>query len=57
MLSKDDLASFRGLKIIDAEIRESDGRQVLRLRESGGCVLAVTARGDELLVADETSIP
>ena len=54
MLTTDDLPAFRGATIEDAQIRERSGRQVLRLRLSGGAIIAI--EGDGLNVADETSI-
>ena len=55
MLTDDDTRSFKGAHIIDAERVERDGREVLRLQLASGGILAV--EGDDLNVADETSIP
>jgi hypothetical protein len=41
MLSIDDVNSLRGATIAEAEVREHDGRQVLRLHLEGGAILAL----------------
>lgn len=58
MLHSDDLDSFKGATIGDAEIRERPGGgSYLRLHLAGGGVLAISPDGDSLNVADESSIP
>jgi hypothetical protein len=58
MHTDDDLRSLSGVTISDAEIRDQDGGQVLRLHLAGGGILAVSADGSGgLNVADQTSIP
>lgn len=57
MLTTDDLLSLRGTTIADAEIREQDGGQVLRLHLAGGGILAISARADGLNIEDQSSIP
>jgi hypothetical protein len=58
MLSTDNVFSFRGTTIADAEIRERpNGGRYLRLYLAGGGTLAVEADGNDLTVSDETSIP
>ncbi len=54
MLNNDDLPTFRGATIEDAQIRSRNGRQVLRLRLPDGGIIAI--EGDGLNVSDETSI-
>jgi hypothetical protein len=54
MLTSDDRPTFRGASIEDAQIRERNGRQVLRLRLANGGIVAI--EGDGLNVADESSI-
>ena len=54
MLTKDDLDTFRGATIEDAQIRERNGQQLLRLQLANGGIVAI--EGDELNVSDETSI-
>lgn len=56
MLNEDDVKSLRGVTIADADQRDRNGRQVLRLHLVSGNVLAVTAdSGGGLDIADETS--
>ena len=43
--------------IEDAEVRYHSGGQVLRLRLANGNIVAISAAGGELDMADETSIP
>jgi hypothetical protein len=57
MLTNDDLDSLRGVRIADAELREREYGQVLRLYLDGGGILALTARADGLNLADEAEIP
>jgi hypothetical protein len=57
MLTIDDLKSLEGVTVAKAEIRDSEGRQVLRIHLQSGGVLALTAVNDELNLADESSIP
>lgn len=58
MLTTDDLDSLRGVTISDAQIRDQDGRQVLRLHLDGGGILAISTDAEGgLSVADQTSIP
>ena len=58
MLNSDDLASLRGVTVVEAEIHERDNGQVLRLRLRSGGILAISADGGGSLdMADETSIP
>jgi hypothetical protein len=58
MLSSDDLAGLRGATIAVAEIRElPGGGQYLRLRLASGSVLAIKPDGDDLSLADESSVP
>jgi hypothetical protein len=57
MLTPDDLDALRGVTVADAEVRERDGVQVLRLRLKGGGILAILAEEDGLSVADESAIP
>jgi len=57
MLTKDDLSSLRGVTIVDAEIHERAGGQVLRLHLRSGNILAISTTKDGLDMVDETSIP
>ena len=45
MLNSDDLASLRGVTVVEAEIHERDNGQVLRLRLRSGGILAISADG------------
>jgi hypothetical protein len=54
MLTIDDIKTFRGIAVVDAQICERDGAQVLRLRLQDGAIIAVD--GSHLNVSDETSI-
>lgn len=56
MLTIDDLESLRGITVGEAEIREREGLQVLRLHLEGGGILAFTAENSEINLADESSI-
>jgi hypothetical protein len=56
MLTDDDLRSFRGQTISEAEVRDQQGQQVLRLHLAGGGVLAISAdTGVGVDVADQSS--
>ena len=48
--------ALEGATIEDAEVRNAPGRQVLRLRLANGHVVAISADGNGLSMADETSI-
>jgi hypothetical protein len=58
MLTNDDLHSVRGITVADADLREYNQRQVLRLHLPSGNILAITGDDDGgLNMADETSVP
>lgn len=59
MLTDDKLDGLRGARIVDAELREDQGKQTIRLRldiAGDRCVLEIRPDGDGLDTADVTSL-